>query len=444
MTLHDFIHETQWQDLPANVVNDARRYLYDTIGVGLAGRQTDLSRIIHDFVALTYGGSGAQLWADGRQVSPAGAAMANGMTIDAFDMHDGYLPVKGHAGAALVPAALATLSLGDSAVSGQELLTTLVIGYEIALRAGVALHTTVCDYHTSGAWNALGCAAIAARRLGLNESQTRHALGIAEYHGPRSQMMRCIDYPTMLKDGSGWGAMVGVSAAQMAALGFTGAPAVTVEGDDVVALWSDIGANWLITDQYTKPYAVCYWAQGAIVGALALQQAHNVAPDNIDEIKVYSFHEATRLTCEAPQTTEEAQYSLPFPVAAALVHHQVGAAELYGAGLTDPTVLDLARRVTLIEVPDYNKVFPIDYVSRVVIDTRDGQVLDSGEVRPPWTTLNPPTDDDLHQKFRRLAGLTLPDERVTVLGDVLWGSDRLDNALDIMVDLAPSGSEVSE
>ena len=88
-----------------------------------------------------------------------------------------------------------------------------MLGYEIATRAGMALHATARDYHTSGAWNALGCAAIGARLLGLGADATRHALGIAEYHGPRSQIMRCIDHPTMVKDGSGFGALAGVSAA---------------------------------------------------------------------------------------------------------------------------------------------------------------------------------------------------------------------------------------
>src|SRR3546814_7985834 len=84
------------------------------------------------------------------------------------------------------------------------------MGYEVATRAGIVLHGSVSDYHTSGAWNALGVAAVASRLLGLDRERTRHAIGIAEYHGPRSQMMRCIDHPTMLKDGSGWGAFAGV------------------------------------------------------------------------------------------------------------------------------------------------------------------------------------------------------------------------------------------
>ncbi len=61
---------------------------------------------------------------------------------------------------------------------------------------------------------------------------TRQALGVAEYFGPRGQILRACDSPTMVKDGSGWGAHVGVTAALLARDGFTGAPALTVERDD--------------------------------------------------------------------------------------------------------------------------------------------------------------------------------------------------------------------
>ncbi|MBA3415520.1 MAG: MmgE/PrpD family protein, partial [Chloroflexia bacterium] len=282
----EFVHETRWRDIPGSVRNQARRCLLDTLGAALGGRRTELSGIVHDFAATTYGGQGASLWLDGRSVSSPGAALANGMTIDALDIHDGYLPVKGHAGAAVVPAALAVVpDDGSRVVSGQDLLTTLAVGYEVALRAGVALHATACDYHTSGAWNALGCAAMTARTLGLDADQTRHALGIAEYHGPRSQMMRCIDHPTMLKDGSGWGAMTGVGAAMLARAGFTGAPAVTVEAAEAAAIWADLGTRWRITEQFFKPYAVCRWAQPAIAGALALQRDHDLPPGAIERIE---------------------------------------------------------------------------------------------------------------------------------------------------------------
>ncbi len=422
----EFIHETRWYDLPDQVRSQARRCLLDTLGAALGGRGTELSRIIHDFAAATHGGTGARLWLDGRTVSPPGAALANGMTIDSLDIHDGSLLVKGHAGAAVVPGALATVPVdGDRPVSGQDLLTTLVIGYEVALRAGIALHATVHDYHTSGAWNALGCAAIGARRLGLGADQTRHALGIAEYHGPRSQMMRCIDHPTMLKDGSGWGAMTGVSAAMLAAAGFTGAPAVTVDAADVAATWADLGTRWRITEQFFKPDAVCRWAQPAIAGALALQRSYLLPHAGIERIQVITFHQATRLACRRPTTTEEAQYSLPFPVAAALVHGHLGLAQLSGGGLDDPHVLRLADRVELLDDPELSALFPAERVARVRIETADGGVHDSGDTQARWDASAPPTDEELIEKFRWLARERVSAARATELVDVVWNCAEL-------------------
>ncbi len=437
MRIIEFIHEINWPHLPTDVRGQARRCLLDTLGAAIGGRRTYLSGIVHDFVASVYKGQGAHLWLDGREVSPPGAALANGMTIDSLDIHDGYVLTKGHAGAAVVPASLATLALNHEAkVSGQELLTTLVIGYEMALRAGIALHATACDYHTSGAWNALGCAAMTARRLGLTGNQTGHALGIAEYHGPRSPMMRCIDHPTMLKDGSGWGAMTGVSAALLAGNGFTGAPALTVESPAVAEFWAGLGTNWLITDQYFKPDAVCRWAQPAIAGVLALQQAHSLPPETVQRIRVFTFYEATRLACRHPQTTEEAQYSLPFPVAAALAYGQLGPTELSGPALNDPLVLSLVDRVELVEEPTFSARFPARRLTRVEIETTDGAIFDSGEVQARWEAANPPTDTQLREKFRWLAHTSLSESRTAMLEEMIWQCADLSDAADLTALLA--------
>lgn len=428
MKVIQFIHETTWNDLSRDVRHQARRCLLDTLAAGISGRATELSQIIHDFAASTFGGQGAQLWLDGREVSPPGAALANGMTIDALDIHDGHSLTKGHAGAAVVPGLYATVSSkGRPGISGKEFLTTLVVGYEVALRAGMVLHQTACDYHTSGAWNAVGVAALAARRLGMQSEQTRHALGIAEYHGPRSQMMRCIDHPTMLKDGSGWGAMAGVSAALLARSNFTGAPALTVESDEANQTWQDLGSGWQITRQYFKPHAVCRWAQPAIEAALALQQQYRITPENVKRIVVFAFHEAVRLNCRSPQSTEEAQYSLPFPLAAALVHGRLGAAELTGASLKNPLVLQLSQRVELIEDAGFNRRFPAQRYARVEIETKDGSAFDSGDVEPNWEADNPPSDPELREKFRRLSAERLPGERAAELEQIVWRCEDFDD-----------------
>jgi len=333
---------------------------------------------------------------------------------------------------------LAAIGLNESAAySGTELLTALVIGYEIALRAGMALHASACDYHTSGAWNALGSAAVAARRLGLDIDRTRHALGIAEYHGPRSQMMRCIDHPTMLKDGSGWGAMAGVSAALLARADFTGAPALTVESDEVRDIWSSLGGSWHITGQYFKPHAVCRWAQPSIEAALAVQQHHRVIPEQVKQIRVFTFHEAVRLSCRSPRSTEEAQYSLPFPLAAALIHGRLGAAELSGRALADPNVLKLSAGVHLIEDDGFSRRFPAKRLARVEIEMQDGKKFDSGEVEANWEANRPPTDSALREKFRRLAGGQLRAKRATDIEQMLWRCEDLSNVDRLLPLIAP-------
>ncbi len=437
MDVINFIHDVTWSDLPQAVRRQARRCLLDTLGAGIGGSRTTLSQIIRDFAAAAFGGHGAYLWFDGREVSAPGAALANGMTIDALDIHDGHPLAKGHAGAAIVPATLAAIRLKNSiAVTGAELLTTIVIGYEIALRAGIALHAAACDYHTSGAWNALGSAAVAARRLGLNMEKTRHALGIAEYHGPRSQMMRCIDHPTMLKDGSGWGAMAGVSAAYLAKGSFTGAPALTIEDEEASQYWDNLGQDWRIVGQYFKPHAVCRWAQPAIEAASMLQQTHRLSPDNINRIEVHTFREAARLNIRHPLSTEEAQYSLPFPLAAALVHGALGVTELTGAALTDPNILQLADRIELIEDPRFSSRFPVQRFARVVIETRENERHDSGEVEARWDAANPPSDQELMDKFRWLAQDIVSEDRMDGLAKMIWQCADLPDAtglLDVII-----------
>jgi 2-methylcitrate dehydratase PrpD len=287
---------------------------------------------------------------------------------------------KGHAGVAVLPALLAVFD-AEGLSDGREFLASLVLGYEVAIRAGIALHASVPDYHTSGAWNALGCAALASRLLGLDAGRTRHALGIAEYHGPRSQMMRCIDHPTMLKDGSGWGAFAGVSAAYLAADGFTGAPAITVEAPEQAELWADLGARWRILELYFKPYPVCRWAQPAIEAALSLMRSGGGDPNIVETVEVETFEAAARLGSRAPATTEEAQYALGFPLAAALARGRVEAGEISGDGLRDEHISRLLQRIRLAERPEFTRRFPAERVAVVTVRLRNGPCSSPGGPR---------------------------------------------------------------
>ena len=417
-TLYDFIQRTTWEGLPLEVQRQARRCLLDTLGVALAGRATEVSRIIHDYVAETFAPGSALLWQDGRRVVAPGAALANATTIDALDAHDGHSLTKGHPGAAIVAAALALAAPDCPPLPGRELLVGLAIGYEVALRAGIALHATAADYHSSGAWNALGCAALAARRLGQSEMQTLHALGIAEYHAPRSPIMRCVEQPTMVKDGSGWGALIGLSAAQLADKGFTGRPAALIESDAVRPYWEGLGQDWEMLHLYFKPHAVCRWAQPAVEAALQLQGKHRFEAADIVAVQVQTFHEATRLAVRSPHSTEEAQYSLPFAVAAALVGGTLGSTQLTGPALADPRILRLAALVQLSEDADLSACFPARRFAHMTITTRDQRRFEARHVEPLWDPSASPSDEELLAKFRWLTQ-DLPADKAQRLEQLL-------------------------
>lgn len=399
-----FIHQLRFDDLPEGVAAQGRLCLLDLLGVALAGRQTALSRIAGDH-AVEFFAAGklrSRILFDGRVASPIGAGLAGAMTIDSCDGHDGHAQTKGHVGVTVLPALLA-LAEQRPDMSGREFLTSLVLGYEIGTRAGIALHASACDYHTSGAWNALAAAALVARLLPLDPRQTREALGIAEYHGPRSQMMRCIDHPTMVKDGSGWGCMAGLSAGFLAREGFTGAPAITVEQPEVQAYWGDLGERWRIMEQYFKPQPVCRWAHPAIDAAQALRQQHGFSSGQIRAIRVRTFHHATRLAHAHPATTEEAQYSLLFPVAVALKYGVVDFDAIHGDELKDAEVLRLSHLIRTEEQAEFTSRFPGERLAQVSVELVDGRCFDSGTTQALGDPDLPLGATGIRQKFRRFA-----------------------------------------
>lgn len=417
----DILYGLQWKDLPAETQHQAKRCLMDLIGVFAAGTQTPMSRISteHASMFLCSPSQPVRLLGDGRMASAAGVAMAGAYTIDSIDAHDGMKLTKGHAGSIILPSLIALLEASGRDYDDEELLTCLVLGYEIAIRDGIALHASVPDYHTSGAWAAVAVAALGARIFGLDKNQMREAIGIAEYNGPRSQMMRAIDYPTMVKDGAGWGALTGVSAALMAQKGFTGAPAITVTSPEMASYWSDLGSVWHIVNQYIKPWPVCRWAQPAATAVMDIMQSNNIDQENIEKIDVNTFHEAVRLAARIPRDTEEAQYSLPWPVAAAAVRGTIGSAEI-SAPFDDPRITELANSMGLNEDDYCNEVFPGERLAQVSITTRDGAVHSSEVTRATWDPEMPPSDAEMTEKFHGLADPVIGHDAASSLHELIW------------------------
>ncbi|HEX6119088.1 MAG TPA: MmgE/PrpD family protein [Dongiaceae bacterium] len=408
--------------VPAEVRHFAMLLLLDTLGVAAAARDLDAAVIARetalDLYAARPGGPSARMMFDGRAASVAGAAFAAAAQIDNLDAHDGYNPTKGHLGVVIIPA-LMSFAQAAGTLSGAEALAALIAGYEVGARAGIALHATVSDYHTSGAWNALGVAVLGVRLRRLSAGQLREALGIAEYHGPRSQMMRVIDTPTMLHDGSAWGALAGATAVFLAERGFTGAPAITVEAAAVADIWRDLGQSWVVDRHYIKPYPVCRWVHALVGAALQLRAEHKLRGEDVAAIELSAFHEATRLYREVPGTTAVAQYAISFPVAAALAHGRLGVSEITGPGLADAETRRLVEATTIRESREYGARFPAGRWGDVVLKMKDGRRLASGPQDARGGPENPLREDEIVTKFHDYAAPAVGAARARALADAI-------------------------
>jgi 2-methylcitrate dehydratase PrpD len=418
-----------WEPLPEAVRRRAKMALLDLIGAAVAGSRTPVAEIAATSAARAWRGTEASILLSGLRASEPGAAFANGCLTNALDIDDGYRPIKGHPGAVVFPAALAAAE--SRGASGRELLAALVAGYEVAIRAGIALHAGYREYHGSGAWGALGAAAAAGRLLGLSADQLTHALGIAEYHGPLAPIMRCVEHPAMVKDGIGWGAMAGVSAALFAHGGFTGLPTVLDAHPEVA---SDLGRDYKMLGLYFKPHPCCRWSQPAIEGVRRILARATVAAETVACVRVHTFEAATHLGPVWPGTTEEAQYSLAWPVAAALVDGKVGPDQVLGARLENARIRALASKVEAVVSPDLEARFPAEALCEVELVLHDGTAHRSGVCGARGDPADPLTDAEITEKFR---ALTAPVIGPDVARRVERAVDALDQAPDLHALLVP-------
>lgn len=432
----EFAQTLSYESLPPELIMLLRRSFKDTMGVAAIGSTTDMAAIARRGAGAVFGlgnRGGARVLMNGQIASPAGAAMAGAFTIDAIDAHDGTTPNKGHAGSAVFPSLLAVadaLRSEGKEITGRNFAELLAVAYEVSYRAGQAQHATCADYHTSGAWTAVGVATACARMLECDIEQIRHAAGIGEYHGPRSQMMRCIDHPTMLRDGVGWGAPSGVTAAYLAKEGFTGAPALTCESDEAAHFWSKLGDRWLTLEHtHYKKYPCCRWAHSAMDSAYALMVENGLHHSEIESVEIRTFHYAIRLAGHEPKTLDEFSYAIAFPVAAIIVRGQLGPEELKPETLQDPDILRLSRKTKLIDDPELTERSVKQRWSQVTLILNNGRRISGETCTPRGDTDQPLSDEEISEKFHLLANPTIGEIRAKSIEESCDRFDEL-NAKD--------------
>ncbi|MCG8617496.1 MAG: MmgE/PrpD family protein, partial [Desulfobacterales bacterium] len=278
-------------------------------------------------------------------------------------------------------------------------------------------------YHSSGSWGAICGAAAAGKLMGLDGETLRHALGAAEYHAPIAPMMKCIEVPGMGKDSIGWGCMVAVMSVIMAQKGFTGINPIFDDAPEEGWVAS-LGKDWEILNLYFKPYSACRWAQPGVDGVLKLVRENGILSEDIETIRVYTFEESAALSTAYPENTEEAQYNIAFPIAAALLDGEVGPGQNLPPRLLDDDIRGMMDRISIVAQPRFQENFPARAESEVEITTRGGKVFNSGVMGARWDADCPPDDGELAEKFLWLTGPVLGKEKAEGLKNAVNGLDQ--------------------
>ncbi|HEY2319971.1 MAG TPA: MmgE/PrpD family protein [Solirubrobacteraceae bacterium] len=368
--LVEFISGLSLRDVPVSARTRLRLLLADMAAVCTAGRPAPATAVAADYASAVHPGSEATLLVDGRRSGAVGAAFANGVLANVLDFDDGHRLTKGHPGAVIIPAALAAAQRVDATPT--DFIEAVLVGYEVSIRAGIALHDRDPAYHASGAWGGLGAAAAAARLFGLDGPATLAALGLAEYHAPIAPIMRSCADPQMTKDACAWGASVGVGSALLAERGFT-----SVRGEFLDADLDDLGRRWRLEELYVKAYPCCRWSQGAIAATLEATGGRTLTSRDVRRVRVRTFAAADGLAKVVPETTEEAQYSLLWPVACVLAGGRFGVAEVVGP-FADPEVRAMFERIQIDVDPALTGQFPEHRLTAVEIELADGERLAAG------------------------------------------------------------------
>lgn len=308
-----------------------------------------------------------------------GATLALGHASNSFDIDDGHNMIKGHPGTSFIAGILAASLEKD--VDYKEFLTTLVIAYDVAVRSGLAMQHHYNYLHSTGAYGAVATAAGISRLLNLNEEQLNNALSISDFHAPLVPVMRAVEYPSMNKDGVPFGAITGVLSVIETLNGYSGKTHL-LELEEYKYLLETLGTDYEIMNLYFKPYTCCRWAHPPILASITLIKNHGIKTEDIERVEVKTFVAATRLSKIIPKSTDEAQYNISYPIAAAIIYEDLGFSQVIDENLGNADVLDMMKKIEFQVDEKLESAFPARRQCKVSIVLKNGNRFTSDTYEP--------------------------------------------------------------
>ena len=415
-TLAEYATGVRHDRLPADVLARMRQCVIDTVGASLFGAGLPWGRIAAGHAERYAGGGQSMVIGCGVQSTAPMAALANGVLAHAFEIDSLRKPGAGvHPGATLLPPALAIAQ--EIGADGRRLLAAMVAGCEVMFRIGVASrHTSeALGFHAPGLTGPYGAAVAVGHLLGLDARQMCNALGIAGSLGGGLLAFAKADNGAMVKRlHMGRAAEAGVLAARLALDGFEG-PDTVLEGRygfleaycrdaDPAKLTAGLGDTYETRLVCFKRYACHITAHTPVQSLLELRAEGGFDGDTVARLcieagpKVLSHH-----TVRAPADLAAAQYSVPFCTAIALWSDPTDPAVFCAATLADPRVRAAAASIEMGPLPDALAARST-WASRIVVELKDGRRFERFADEFKGTPGNPLSDDELSEKFLRMAG----------------------------------------
>ena len=361
------------KDIPPDIIDIAKRCLFDWTGISIYGWSSPWSQAIASIVKDEKGKEEASILVDGTKIPASQAALINGVMTLSYDLSDTFLETALHPSCGIISAALATAEKVKS--SGQDLLTAIIAGYELAARVGLSLNkppkrqTSSKGFEANALIPCFGATIASGKLLRLSQDQMSNGIGLCSCSMTAGTVEYLLDGNWTYRWNAGKAGHDGLVNALLAQNGFIGPHAVfegqwdnkgrygiisafTGNVDTAIEVTKDLGEKWYLEDIGFKYYGCCHYIHGFIDGILNLMKENQIMPEDIEEITCFLPHMTLFLAVPRrikvkPANLTVSQWSLPFCLATAILdgHLLHPAEQLSQEQLNDARVLELSQRI---------------------------------------------------------------------------------------------------
>jgi 2-methylcitrate dehydratase PrpD len=430
--LINFIHNLNYENLPSEVVHQAKRCFLDYLGVALGGSTTETANKIHTFLS-NFNDKAVKITAIGyhRKTDIFKASLVNGITSHVLELDDGHRRATVHVGTVIFSTLLPLVEQEN--IDGRRAIVAIIAGYETALMIGRTVQPSHRSrgFHATATCGTIGAAMAASKALNLSKKDMSYALGLAATSA--SGLLQFLEDGSEMKQfHPGKAALCGLLAAYLAQSGFTapynilegkrGFLRSTTDGIDISAITQD--NNFSILDVYFKPYAACRHCHAPIEAILNIRSKQDLRVNEVKRINVLTYKSAVDGHDNPyPQNVVGAKMSVPFSVAVALKTGCAGPKEFDPVSFNDSEIINLAKKVELKEDPILTNLVPEKRPAIVEILTMDGHKFLERVDLPKGEPENPVTDEEIKKKFSDLASCCRSKEEIANIVDIVENTE---------------------